>query len=116
MSLHVTCWVTVTKVAMITTKAGMRTLSGMKFFNSEMSTLLRIKTKVVAAPMPMPLTRGGSHPPGWGHMPSTKRKVGFSSSRPFLSTLSTLFTLPHAPHHDAHKVERGVVDRRGDRL
>jgi hypothetical protein len=71
----------VTKVAMTTTKAGIRILSGITFFNMAMATLEPINTIVVDKPIPTPLM-ADVVTAKVGHMPNTKRKIGFSGMMP----------------------------------
>ena len=71
----------VTNDAITTMKAGMRTLSGMKFLMSEMTMFDKISTAIVATPMPNPLA-ALVVVPSVGHMPSTSTKVGFSLTIP----------------------------------
>ena len=65
-------------------KAGMRMRSGISRLSSEMTRLEHISTNVVARPMPRPLTAAVVMA-SVGHMPSTRRKVGFSVTRPFVT-------------------------------
>ena len=65
----------VTKEAMTTMKAGMRTMSGIRFFINEMTTLEHINTKAVASPMPMPLS-AEDVVPSVGHIPKRRTNVG----------------------------------------
>ena len=60
----------------------MRTLEGTKLRISEMTRLEHTRTNVVASPMPMPFCTEVVTA-SVGHMPSTRRKVGFSVIRPF---------------------------------
>ena len=73
----------VTKVQMTTMKAGMRTLSGIKLRSREITALEPSSTKVAAAPMPRPLM-ALVVTASVGQVPSTRRKVGFSVSTPFI--------------------------------
>ena len=68
---------------MMTIKAGMRTLSGITLRRAEMAMLLPSSTKVAAAPMPRPLM-ALVVTASVGQVPSTRRKVGFSVSTPFI--------------------------------
>jgi hypothetical protein len=74
----------VTNDAMITTYAGMRTLSGINDFTSDTTRFDMTKTKVVAKPMPMALL-AEVVVPRVGHMPSMITKMGFSVRIPFKS-------------------------------
>src|SRR5690554_6456855 len=72
----------VTKVAMITMKAGIRTLSGIKSFTSATTMLAMINTKVVASPIPKPFMAEEVTPRA-GHIPSKRVKTAFSLKKPF---------------------------------
>ena len=80
----------VTKVAITTMNAGIRTLSGIKFFNSEITTFEHTSTKVVASPMDIPLI-AEVVVAKVGHIPSTNAKTGFSRKIPFNTVLKALF-------------------------
>ena len=71
----------VTKVAMMSTNAGMRTLSGMTFRKRETNTLEQISTNVTAAPMPIPFIASVVSA-SVGQVPSTSLKVGFEVITP----------------------------------
>ena len=73
----------VTNVAITTMNAGMRTLSGITDFRSEMTMFDISSTKAVASPMHMPLI-ADVVVASVGHMPSTNTHVGFSFTSPFL--------------------------------
>jgi hypothetical protein len=75
----------VTKAAIITTKAGILILSGMKFLNSDMTRLDAIRTKVTANPIPTPFI-AAVVTASVGHIPNTSRKIGFSFIIPFKIT------------------------------
>ena len=64
----------VTIVAMMTIKAGMRTVLGMTFLSREMITLLSSNTTVTDSPMPKLLTAEVDIP-SVAHVPSTSLKV-----------------------------------------
>ena len=86
-----TIWTMVTKVAMMTMKAGIRTLSGMTLLRSEITMFDIISTKVVAKPMLIPLM-ADVVVASVGHIPSTSTHVGFSLIRPFL-IISAVFIM-----------------------
>ena len=71
----------VTNEAITTMKAGMRTLSGIRFLMSEITMFDRISTAIVASPMPMPFT-AEVVVPSVGHMPSTSTNVGLLRTMP----------------------------------
>ncbi len=75
----------VTKVAITTMNAGMRTLSGMTFFMTDITMLERIRTNIVASPMLMPFI-DDVVVPNVGHMPKRSANVGFSLTKPFVNT------------------------------
>ena len=70
-------------------KQGIRTLSGMKFFNNEITKLDIIKTKVVAKPIDMPLmalvvvASVGQHP-------NNRTSIGFSLISPLVKVFQLL--------------------------
>ena len=73
----------VTKAAMTTMNTGMRTLSGVRLFSSEMTKLVQMSTTMVARPIDRPF-RADVVVARVGHMPSIRTKVGFSLTMPFL--------------------------------
>ena len=73
----------VTNEAIITTKTGMRTLSGVRFLTSEMTTLEHINTNIVANPIDIPLM-ADVVVASVGHMPSRRTNIGFSRTMPFI--------------------------------
>jgi len=74
---------TVTKDAIITIKAGILTLSGIKFLTREITTLDMSKTNVVAKPIPRPLM-AVDVTPRVGHIPSSWTKTAFSLKNPLV--------------------------------
>ena len=76
----------VTKDAIITTNTGMRTLSGVRFLTSDMTTLEHINTNIVANPIDIPLT-ADVVVASVGHIPSRRTNVGFSCTMPFITIL-----------------------------
>ena len=77
---------------MTTMNAGMRTLSGMRFFKREITTLEHRSTKVVASPIDIPLI-ALLVVARVGHIPSTSTMVGFSRRRPLVSVFNALFAI-----------------------
>lgn len=77
----------VTKEAIMTMNAGIRTLSGTTFFNRDITALEHIKTNIVQSPIPIPLI-ADVVVPNVGHIPSNRQKVGFSLMIPFIIILS----------------------------
>ena len=75
---------TVTKAAMMTMNAGMRILSGIRLATRDITRLDMTNTKVVAAPMPIPLA-AEVVVARVGHMPNTSPKVGFSRKMPLVN-------------------------------
>ena len=65
----------VTKVAIISTNAGIRTSLGITLLSSEIIILLQIRTKVTANPIPMPFIAAVVSA-RVGHVPRTSFKVG----------------------------------------
>jgi hypothetical protein len=82
----------VTKVAMTTMNAGIRTLSGMRFLRREITTLEHKSTNVVAKPIDIPLI-AEVVVASVGHMPSTKTMVGFSLRKPLVNVDNALFAI-----------------------
>ena len=78
----------VPNVALITMKAGIRTLSGIKFLTIEIATLEQISTNRVESPIPKP-PMAEVVVPKVGHMPNRRTKVGFS----FIIPLKSIFVL-----------------------
>ena len=76
----------VTNAAMMTIKAGMRTLSGIRLATREMTKLDITRTNVVASPIPMPL-KAEVVTPNVGHIPKRRENVGFSRNSPLVSVL-----------------------------
>src|SRR5574344_1425382 len=74
---------TVTKVAIITIKAGIRTLSGITDLRREMTIFAIISTKAVAKPIQRPFV-AEVVVANVGHIPKTSTQVGFSLIKPFL--------------------------------
>ena len=95
----------VTKEAMITMKAGILTLSGIKFLIRETTRLLITSTKRVASPIPIPLI-ALVVVPSVGHKPRKRTNTGFSFINPFVRffiwlifhLLSKKFYM-HVPQH-----------------
>ena len=79
----------VTKAAITTTYAGIRTLSGIKSLMAAIATLEHISTNMVDSPIPIPLM-AEVVVPNVGHMPNRRTKVGFSVIIP-LSMIFNLF-------------------------
>jgi hypothetical protein len=73
----------VTNVAITTTYAGIRTVSGMSFDIREITTFEPIKTNVVASPIPNPL-KAEEVVARAGQVPRTSTKIGFSLINPFV--------------------------------
>ena len=71
----------VTNEAMITMYAGIRTLSGINFFTSEITVFEHNSTLAVARPIPMPLI-AEVVVASVGHIPSRRTNVGFSFKMP----------------------------------
>ena len=71
----------VTKEAITTINAGIRTLSGMIFLSKEIITLLSARTTIVVSPIPRPFI-AEVVTARVGHIPSIRTKVGFSLIRP----------------------------------
>ncbi len=82
----------VTKDAMTTMNEGIRTRRGMKFLRAEMTTLEQTRTKVVAKPIPIPLM-AVVVTARVGHMPKTKRNMGFSLQKPLVNSLTMAIVL-----------------------
>ena len=85
---------TVTKPAMTTIKAGIRTASGMSRFKRDIITLEQISTKVVASPILSPLM-ADVVVAKVGHIPRRRTKVGFSVMIPLVIVLIYLFMAVH---------------------
>jgi hypothetical protein len=77
----------VTKEAIMTMNAGIRTLSGTTFFSKEMTAFEQIKTKVVHKPIPIPFM-ADVVVPKVGHIPSKRQNTGFSLMIPFITILN----------------------------
>ena len=73
-------------MAITTINAGIRILSGMRFFSRDITTFEHISTKVVASPILIPL-RAEVVVPNVGHIPSINTNVGFSLMSPFVIVL-----------------------------
>ena len=71
----------VTNDAMTTIKAGIRTLSGIRFLMSEITIFDMVNTAIVATPIPMPFM-AEVVVPSVGHIPNTSTKVGLSLTIP----------------------------------
>ena len=82
----------VTNVAMTTMNAGIRTLSGMRFLRSEITTFEQTSTKSVAKPMDIPLT-ALVVVASVGHIPRTNAKVGFSLRIPLVNVFIALLII-----------------------
>ena len=80
----------VTKLAITTINAGIRTLSGMILRSREIITLLNANTTVVVRPIPKPFM-AEVVTAKVGHIPSISTKVGFSFNKPLRSLSFTLF-------------------------
>ena len=74
-------------------KAGMRTMSGIRFLSMEITTLEQNSTNVVANPIDMPFS-AEDVVPNVGHMPSNNTNVGFSLMIPFINTLKLFIIVP----------------------
>ncbi len=72
----------VTNVAITTIKAGMRTLSGIRFLINEITRFDITNTKVVANPIPNPF-EADEVTPNVGHIPNSKVNTAFSLKKPF---------------------------------
>ena len=70
--------------------AGIRISSGIALRRREITRLEKIRTKVTARPMPIPLLAAVVIA-SVGHMPSTIRNVGFSSMMPFMKIFPYFF-------------------------
>ena len=77
----ITIWTMVTKDAMTTINAGIRTLSGINVLSNEMITFDKLNTNSVANPIPNPLI-ADVVTPKVGHIPSNNTKTGFSFINP----------------------------------
>jgi hypothetical protein len=77
----------VTKEAIIKMKAGIRTLSGIKFLIILTTKFDMINTKVVANPIPNPF-RAEVVTPNAGHNPKRRTNTGFSLKNPFVKLLT----------------------------
>ena len=82
----------VTKLAITTINAGIRTLSGIILRNKEIITLLNANTTVVVSPIPKPFI-AEVVTAKVGHIPSIRTKVGFSLNNPFTNLSFALFIL-----------------------
>ena len=76
----------VTKVAMTMIKQAIRIFEGMTLRSMDTRMLEQTSTKVAARPIPR-LFSSDVVTARVGHMPSTRRKMGFSFQRPFTSSL-----------------------------
>lgn len=76
----------VTKVAITTIKAGIRTRSGMKFLKMEMTIFEQINTNIVANPILIPLI-AELVVANAGHIPNNKTKTGLSLITPLINIL-----------------------------
>ena len=79
-------WTIVTKDAIITTYAGIRTLSGMTFLKAEIAMFEQTRTIVAAIPIPIALTIEVDVA-RVGQVPRTSLKTGFSRRSPFVNSL-----------------------------
>src|SRR5574344_1535496 len=79
----------VTKEAIITTNAGIRTLSGIKFFKAEIAILEHINTNVVDNPIPKAFI-AEVVVASVGHIPIKRTNIGFSFNIP-LNNIFNLF-------------------------
>jgi hypothetical protein len=79
----------VTKPAIIVTKAGILTLSGITFLVAAITAFDPTSTAVVANPIPTPLI-AAVVTASVGQVPSTSLKVGFSFTKPFVKVFNTL--------------------------
>lgn len=82
----------VTKVAMMRTYAGMRTLSGMTLRRRETNALEHTNTTVAASPIPSPLN-ALVEMASVGHIPSTSLNTGLEAKMPFVTILPFPFML-----------------------
>ena len=96
MYASITIRTTVTNVAMMTIKHGIRTLSGMTLRSSEMMILLQISTNVTAKPIPKQLAAAVVSA-NVGQVPSTNLKVGFCRNTPSRAKSFTLFFIALPP-------------------
>jgi hypothetical protein len=88
----ITIWSNVTKDAITTINEGIRTISGIRFLISEITTFEQISTNMVASPIPMPLI-ADEVVPNVGHIPSRSTNVGFSLIIPFIITLKLFISV-----------------------
>ena len=96
-NFFITICTTVTKVAMITTKAGILTRLGITFFKSEIITLEHNNTKVTAAPIARPLI-ACVVTARVGQVPSTSPKVGLLLTMPLVRVFNRSFLMrPSSP-------------------
>jgi hypothetical protein len=82
----------VTNDAMTTIYAGIRTLSGIRFFNKAITMFEHIKTNVVASPIDIPLS-ADEVVPKVGHIPRRRTNVGFSLTKPLKNTFQLFILL-----------------------
>ena len=83
----------VTKDAITTMNAGIRTMSGIKFLIKEITTLEHTSTNVVANPIDIPFN-AEEVVPKVGHIPRRSTNVGFSLMIPFINTLKLFILRP----------------------
>ena len=74
-------------------KAGIRTMSGIRFLSKEITTLEQKSTNVVANPIDMPFS-AEEVVPNVGHIPNSNTNVGFSLMMPFINTLKLFIIVP----------------------
>ena len=74
----------VTNDAITTTKTGMRTISGVRFFIRDMTILEHISTNIVARPIDSPFI-ADVVVANVGHMPRSSTNVGFSLTMPLIN-------------------------------
>ena len=89
-NFFITICTTVTKVAMITTKAGILTRSGISFLSNEIIMLEHKSTKVTAAPIARPLI-ACVVTASVGQVPKTNLKVGLLFTMPLVRVFNLLF-------------------------
>ena len=83
---------TVTKVAITTMYPGIRTISGITFFNADMTMLEQINTNMVASPILIPFI-AEEVVPSVGHIPNSNTNVGFSVMIPFINIFRLLIVV-----------------------
>ena len=89
-SMHICT--TVTKVAITTMYPGIRTISGITFFNADMTMLEQINTNMVASPILIPFI-AEEVVPSVGHIPNSNTNVGFSVMIPFINIFRLLIVV-----------------------